>query len=126
MDGLLIQFCAKNSLETTLFLQSTKMTTIGYIRVSTEEQDLDKQRHLLLDYAHHQQIRIDEFIAVEMSSRKNQQARRITEQVDKLQSGDLLIVAELSRLGRNMLETLKLINVLTSLTGLFQFSLEKA
>ena len=27
------------------------MTIIGYIRVSTEQQDLDKQRHLLLDYA---------------------------------------------------------------------------
>jgi DNA invertase Pin-like site-specific DNA recombinase len=81
------------------------MTTIGYIRVSTEQQDLDKQRHLLLDYAHRQQIRIDEFIAVEVSSRKNQQERRITELLEKLQSGDLLIVAELSRLGRNMLET---------------------
>ena len=55
------------------------MTTIGYIRVSTEQQDLDKQRHLLLDYAHRQQIHIDEFIAVEMSSRKNQDERRITE-----------------------------------------------
>ena len=49
---------------------------IGYIRVSTEQQDLDKQRHLLLDYAHRQQICIDEFIEVEMSSHKNQDACR--------------------------------------------------
>ena len=89
------------------------MTTIGYIRVSTETQDLDKQRHLLLEYAHQQKLQIDEFIEVEISSRKNQRERRITELLDKLEVGDLLIVAELSRLGRNMLETLNLINVLT-------------
>ena len=88
------------------------MTIIGYIRVSTEQQDLDKQRHLLLDYAHQQQLQIDEFIEIEISSRKNQRERRITELLERLQSGDLLLVAELSRLGRNMLETLNLINTL--------------
>ncbi len=91
------------------------MTTIGYIRVSTEQQDLEKQRHLLLEYAHQQKITIDEFIEVEISSRKNRRERRITELVEKLQSGDKLIVAELSRLGRNMLETLNLINTLNEM-----------
>lgn len=42
------------------------MTAIGYIRVSTEQQDLDKQRHLLLEYAHQQQLHIDEFIEIEI------------------------------------------------------------
>ncbi len=88
------------------------MTVIGYIRVSTEQQDLDKQRHLLLEYAQQQQLQIHEFIEVEISSRKNQHERRITELLSRLQSGDLLLVAELSRLGRNMLETLNLINTL--------------
>lgn len=91
------------------------MTTIGYIRVSTEQQDLEKQRHLLLEYAHQQKITIDEFIEVEISSRKNQRERRITELVEKLRSEDKLIVAELSRLGRNMLETLNLINTLNEM-----------
>ncbi|MEM9954979.1 MAG: recombinase family protein [Chloroflexota bacterium] len=91
------------------------MTTIGYIRVSTEQQDLEKQRHLLLEYAHQQKISIDEFIEIEISSRKNQRERRITELVEKLDSGDRLIVAELSRLGRNMLETLNLVNTLNEM-----------
>ncbi|GAB5426350.1 MAG: recombinase family protein [Crocinitomicaceae bacterium] len=86
------------------------MKTIGYIRVSSEQQDLEKQRHLLLEYAHQAKMRIDEFIEVEISSRKTQRERRITELSEKLQSGDRLIVAELSRLGRNMIETLTLIN----------------
>ena len=86
------------------------MTTIGYIRVSTDHQDLEKQRHLLLEYSQQQKLIIDEFIEVEISSRKNQHERRISELMDKLNDGDVLLVAELSRLGRNMLETLNIIN----------------
>ncbi len=86
---------------------------IGYIRVSTDRQDLDKQRHLLLEYARRQRIVIDEFIEIEMSSRKSQAARRIDEMIAKLEAGDLLLVAELSRLGREMLQVLNLINTLS-------------
>jgi DNA invertase Pin-like site-specific DNA recombinase len=89
------------------------MTTIGYIRVSTDDQDLEKQRHLLLEYSQQQKLIIDEFIEIEISSRKNQHERRINELIDKLNDGDILLVAELSRLGRNMLETLNIINDLT-------------
>lgn len=66
----------------------------------------------LLEYAYQQQLRINEFIEVEISSRKTQRERRITELLERLQSGDVLLVAELSRLGRNMLETLNLINTI--------------
>jgi DNA invertase Pin-like site-specific DNA recombinase len=89
------------------------MTTIGYIRVSTDEQDLDKQRHLLLEHSQRNKVLIDDFVEVEISSRKNQHERRITELMDRLSDGDLLLVAELSRLGRNMLETLNIIHQLT-------------
>lgn len=89
------------------------MCTIGYIRVSTEDQDLAKQKHLLLEYSYQQKILIDEFIEVEMSSRKTTSERRIDELFTKLQAGDRVIVAELSRLGRNMLETLNIINELS-------------
>ena len=42
------------------------MTTIGYIRVSIDHQDLEKQRHLLLAYSQQHRLLIDEFIAVEI------------------------------------------------------------
>ena len=86
------------------------MNVIGYIRVSTDTQDLEKQRHLLLEYAQRHQLLIGEFINVEVSSRKDTKERRIDELLAKLDDGDTLIVAELSRLGRNMLETLNIIN----------------
>ena len=88
------------------------MLTVGYIRVSTDEQDLGKQKHLLLEYAQQNRLIIDRFIEAEVSSRKTPQERRIVELSDLLKSGDHLIVAELSRLGRNMLETLNIITAL--------------
>ena len=88
------------------------MQVIGYIRVSTDKQDAQKQRHLLLQYAQQHKLLIDEFIEVEISSRRNTKERRIDELRAKLADGDTLIVAELSRLGRNMFETLNIINAL--------------
>lgn len=88
------------------------MRVIAYSRISTDQQDLEKQKHLLLDYAQKQGLLIDEFIEVSISSRKNTKQRKIDELLDKLQVGDMLLVAELSRLGRNMLETLNIINTL--------------
>ena len=88
------------------------MQVIGYIRVSTDKQDSQKQRHLLLHYAQQHKLLIDEFIDVEISSRRNTKERRIDELRAKLADGDTLIVAELSRLGRNMFETLNIINAL--------------
>lgn len=89
------------------------MKTIGYIRISTDKQDLSKQKHLLLTYAQRCQWVIHEFIEVEASSSKSQIKRKIDVLLSTLQSGDRLLVAELSRLGRNMLETLSIINKLT-------------
>lgn len=88
------------------------MAVIGYIRVSSDKQDLEKQKHLLWQYAQTHQMMIDEFVPVEISSQKSQRERRIDELLQKLVKGDTLLVAELSRLGRNMLETLNLVNTL--------------
>ncbi len=89
------------------------MLTVGYIRVSTDMQDLSKQKHLLLEYAQQQRLIIDQFIEAEVSSRKTPKERRIEELLSLLEAGDHLLVAELSRLGRNMLETLNIITTLS-------------
>jgi len=89
------------------------MKVIGYIRVSTDKQDLLKQKHLLLEYAQKNQVLVSDFIEIEISSRKDKTERKIDALIEKLSKGDLLLVAELSRLGRNMLETLNIINELT-------------
>ena len=53
------------------------MNVIGYIRVSTDTQAMEKQRHLLLEYAQRHQLHIAELINVEVSSRRDTKERRI-------------------------------------------------
>jgi DNA invertase Pin-like site-specific DNA recombinase len=91
------------------------MTTIGYLRVSTDEQDLLQQEHLLLKHAQKNRLQIDRFIRVEVSTRKSLQERRIEELLHALSRGDTVVVAELSRLGRNMFQTLDLINKMSQM-----------
>lgn len=86
---------------------------LGYLRVSSEKQDLEKQEHLLLKHAQQHEIQIDEFVKVEISSRKGTAERRIDELTEKLSGGDTLLVAELSRLGRNMFEVIEIIKQLS-------------
>ena len=88
------------------------MKVIGYIRVSSDKQDAQKQEHLLLKYAQQHQMKIDDFIKIEISSRKNIEERRIDELLGLLDDKDVLLIAELSRLGRNMFEVLNIINQL--------------
>jgi DNA invertase Pin-like site-specific DNA recombinase len=88
------------------------MKVIGYTRVSSDKQDLQKQEHLLLKYAQQQDLRVNDFIRVEISSRKDTKERRIDDLLKWLDDGDVLLVAELSRLGRNMFEVIDIVNQL--------------
>lgn len=82
---------------------------LAYIRVSTDKQTLENQKHKILEYAFSHKLQIDKFVELEVSSRKEQKDRLIDEIFQTLKSGDTLIATELSRLGRNMLEILNLI-----------------
>jgi DNA invertase Pin-like site-specific DNA recombinase len=81
----------------------------AYIRVSTEKQSLQNQKGVILEYAQQNKMIVDDFIEVEISSMKSQRERKIEELLSRLDSGDILIVTELSRLGRKMIEVLSLI-----------------
>jgi len=82
---------------------------IGYIRVSTEQQSTANQKHKILEFAQSNKILVDEFIEIEISSKRDQKARLIDELFMKMKKDDTLICTELSRLGRNMIEILNLI-----------------
>lgn len=86
---------------------------VGYIRTSTDRQDIDKQKMMLLEYAQRNKMIIDEFVEIAISSRKSRRERLIDQIVERLSSGDTLILTELSRLGRNMVETLNIIEEMT-------------
>lgn len=86
--------------------------TIAYIRVSTDRQDLDNQRHEILEYCNAHRMNVDEFIAIEISSRKTLKQRRIEELLAKISGEDTLIVSEMSRLGRSTAEVIAIVNEL--------------
>ena len=88
------------------------MKTIAYLRVSTDKQSLDSQRLSILDYAHKQGIKIDDFIKLQVSSQKSVGKRRISELLEQMNHGDMLIVSELSRLGRSLGQIIQIVDEL--------------
>ena len=74
------------------------MSTIGYLRVSSNGQTVENQRLAIYDANY----RPSEWFEVSASSRKSTGARRIDELIGRLQPGDKVVVAELSRLGRSV------------------------
>lgn len=85
---------------------------LAYIRTSTDKQDNDNQKLEIYEYAHSRNLKIDEVIEVQMSSRQGRVQRRIEELMEKLKESDTLIVTELSRLGRSTSEIIHMINTM--------------
>ena len=84
----------------------------GYLRVSKIDQHLESQKSLIARYVVDHKMLIDEWIQVEISSRKSIEKRRITELLDKVETGDVVIVSEISRVGRSIKEVLQIIEEL--------------
>ena len=88
------------------------MKTVAYLRVSTGSQDLAAQKLVILDFTQKRRFTVDEFIASQASSQKSPIERRIEEMLGTLQSGDRLLVSELSRLGRSLGQVLQIVATL--------------
>ena len=88
------------------------MKTVAYLRVSTGSQDLATQKLAILDFTQKRRFTVDEFIESRISSRKSPTERRIEEMLGTLQSGDRLLVSELSRLGHSLSQVLQIVATL--------------
>jgi len=88
------------------------MAVHAYIRVSTDKQDVENQRYEILKYANEKRLGNVEIVEETVSGRKSWKDRKLGKLVEKLQKGDILIVPELSRLGRSMLEIMELLSIL--------------
>ncbi len=88
---------------------------IGYIRVSTADQNVEKNQNDILRFANHKEFKQKvEFVSEHVSGAKSWKNRKLAEVVENMQSGDVLIVPELSRLGRSLVEVLEVLNILTA------------
>jgi putative DNA-invertase from lambdoid prophage Rac len=84
----------------------------GYIRVSTDKQTTDNQRFEILKFTDEKQWRIDRWIEETISAAKHLSQRKLGRLLDTMQSDDILIVTELSRLGRSLLEVMSILHAL--------------
>lgn len=83
--------------------------TYAYIRVSTLLQDYDSQRTAIDVYANKHCLRIDEYIEDRASGTKPWKKRKLG--AIQLEAGDVVILNEISRIGRNLLDILEFLNL---------------
>ena len=89
------------------------MKTTAYIRVSTDKQDVDNQRLEILALANQKKLGTVTFIEETVSGKKTWKERALSTIVNDLSKDDIIIVAELSRLGRSMLEIMEILSIAT-------------
>ena len=94
--------------------QTKQGRTYAYLRVSTDTQELNSQKAGLLDYARTRGLGIDHVVEETASGALDASQRLLgIELLPKLQPGDILIVPELSRLGRSTADVLATLKVLS-------------
>lgn len=76
--------------------------TYGYVRISTDSQDGDNQKIEIKKYAKANKYKVPKFISETKSGTVEIKKRLLGELIETLQEGDILIVTEISRLGRSM------------------------
>ncbi len=85
--------------------------TIAYLRVSTVDQDLDKNKADILHLANERSLGKVEWVEEQASGRVSWRKREIAQVLEDLKAGENLVVSELSRLGRSMLECMELLSI---------------
>lgn len=83
----------------------------GYIRVSSDKQTVENQRFEIENFAKANNLRIDGWIEETISGTKNYDKRKLGALLKKVKKNDLIICAELSRLGRNLFMIMEILNL---------------
>lgn len=87
------------------------MVTIGFIRVSTLDQDTEKNKLDILQFANTHKLGNVEFVEEKVSGTKDYKKRKLGALLDSMTKGDVLIVPELSRIARSIVQILEVIQV---------------
>jgi len=85
------------------------MTNFAYFRISTDHQDVKNQKLGVMEYCNFRAINGLKFIEDTISGKTSWRDRGIGEILTKAKQGDMIIVAEVSRLGRSTLQVLEIL-----------------
>lgn len=83
----------------------------GYIRVSSDKQTVENQRFEINNFCKRENLVIDGWIEETISGTKAYNKRELGKLLDKVKKEDLIICAELSRLGRNLFMIMEILNI---------------
>ena len=86
----------------------------GYIRVSSDKQTVENQRFEINNFCQKNELCIDGWIEETISGTKTYTKRELGTLLNKVKKDDLIICAELSRLGRNLFMIMEILNICMS------------
>ena len=87
------------------------MKTISYLRVSTLDQSLEKNKAEILKLANEKKLGNVEFFEEKISGKISWKKRKIFKIISELGAGDNLVISEISRIGRSMLEIMEILSI---------------
>ena len=82
----------------------------GYIRVSSDKQTVENQRFEISNFCEKNSLTIDVWVEETISGMTKVENRKLGKLLKKMKKGDILICSELSRLGRNLLMIMGVLN----------------
>ncbi len=82
----------------------------GYIRVSTDKQTVENQRYEINQFCGKNVMVIDKWIEETISGSKRIEDRKLGKLLKRMRKDDILVCSELSRLGRNLLMIMGILN----------------
>ena len=83
----------------------------GYIRVSSDKQTVENQRFEINGFIKKNDLQINRWVHEVISGTKDFEERKLGKLLKKLKKGDILLCSELSRLGRNLLQIMTILNI---------------
>ena len=87
------------------------MTTYSYLRVSTIDQNTEKNKLDVLKFANEKKLGNVEFVEEQISGKSNFKNRQLGVLLEKMEQGDILIVSELSRIARSITQIFEVIDI---------------
>ena len=82
----------------------------AYIRVSTDRQSIENQKFEIRRFCEVKNLKISKWIEECISGKKSVQERKLGNLLKRMRKNDILICTELSRLGRNLLMIMSILN----------------
>lgn len=83
----------------------------AYIRISTDKQIKENQKFEIEKFAKEKGLTIDSWVSEQVTGTKAAKDRRLGPLLKKMRKGDTLVISEISRLGRNLMNIMSMLNL---------------